>query len=144
MVSRLDVLIHKASIVIQIQPSRCQSAWSGRAWIRYGNCVHQNSRPNDHPFGLDARSLHMEITCNGRATVRTIVAHPPDEALKQERSSAKFLEFRSYSCSSGQPITTVRTTPNFIKPDANLSPQPLNRGSCAWELQEFRGEFLIA
>jgi hypothetical protein len=39
-VSHPDALIHKASIAIQIQTSGRQSAWSGRASIRYGNCVH--------------------------------------------------------------------------------------------------------
>jgi hypothetical protein len=39
--SRPDAFIHKASIAIQIQTSRRQSAWSGRASIKYGNCVHQ-------------------------------------------------------------------------------------------------------
>jgi len=95
---------------------------------RYGNCVHQISRP-------DARSLYMDITCSGRATVRTIVPHRPNAALKQERSLAKFLEFWSYSCPSERPMTTFWTVPSFIKPDAHLSPQPINRG------QEFGIEF---
>jgi hypothetical protein len=58
-----DVLIHKASIAIQIQTS-------GRVSIRYGNCVHQISHPDDHPPGPDARSLYMEITYSERATVQ--------------------------------------------------------------------------
>jgi len=107
MVSRLDVLIHKASIAIQIQTSGIQSAWSRRASIRYGNCVHQIDHPGAHPPGPETRSLYLEITCSGRATVWTTVHHHPDAALKQERSSAKFLEFRSHSCPSGRPMTTV-------------------------------------
>jgi hypothetical protein len=107
-VSRPNALIHKASIAIQIQPSGLQSAWSGRACIRYGNCVHQISRPNNRSPGTDARSLYMEITFSGRATIRTTVPHRLDAALKQERSSAKFLEFRSHSCLSGRAMTTVR------------------------------------
>jgi hypothetical protein len=126
--SHPDALIHKASIVIQIQTSGCQSAWSGRACIRYGNCVHQISRLDDHPPGPDARSLYMEITCSERATVRTTGHHRPDATLKQERSSAKFLEFWSYSCPSGRPMTTVRTALSFIKPDAHLNCQPINTG----------------
>jgi hypothetical protein len=35
----------------------------------------------------------MEITCSGRATVRTIVPHRPDAALKQKIFSAKISEF---------------------------------------------------
>jgi hypothetical protein len=70
--SRPNALIHKVSIAIQIQTSGQRSSWSGRACIRYGNCVHQINRPDDHPPGPDTRSLYMEITCNGHATVRTI------------------------------------------------------------------------
>jgi hypothetical protein len=64
--SRLDALIHKASIALKIQTS-------GRASIRYGNCMHQINHP-------DVRSLGMEITCSGSATVRTIGHHRPDVA----------------------------------------------------------------
>jgi hypothetical protein len=92
------------------------------------NCVHQISCPNDHPPGPDPRSLYMEITYSERATVWTTGHHRPDAALKPERSSVKFLEFRSHSCPSGRPMTTVRTTPSFIKPDAYLNCQPINRG----------------
>jgi hypothetical protein len=121
MVSHPDVLIHKASIAIQIQKS-------GRACIKYGNCVHQMSLPDGCSPGPDARSLYMEITCSGRATVWTTVPHHPDAALKQERSSAKFSEFRSHSCLSGWTMTTVRTAPSFIKPDAHLNYYPINKG----------------
>lgn len=68
--SHLDELIHKASIVIQIQMSGRRSSWSGCSCIRYGNCVHHINRPDDHPPSPDARSLYMEIICSGRATVR--------------------------------------------------------------------------
>jgi hypothetical protein len=78
--SRPDALIHKASIAIQIQTSKRQSSWSGRTSIKYGNCVHQISRPNDHPPGSDARSLYMKITCSGHGTVRTTGHHHPDSA----------------------------------------------------------------
>jgi hypothetical protein len=127
--SRPDELIHKASITIQIQMSGRQSAWSGRASIRYGNCVHQISLPDDHPLDPDARSLYMEITCSERATVRTTGQHRSDAALKQERFSAKFSKFQSHSCPSGRPMTTDWMTPSFIKLDTHLNCQPLNRGS---------------
>jgi len=78
--SRLDALIHKESIAIQIQASGRQSSWSGRASIRYGNCVHQISRPDDHPPGPNARGLYMEITCSRRANVRMTGHHRLDEA----------------------------------------------------------------
>jgi hypothetical protein len=78
--SRLDALIHKASNAIQIQTSRRQSSWFERVSIRYGNCVHQINRPDDHPPGPDARSLYMKITCSGCATVRTTGHHRSDAA----------------------------------------------------------------
>jgi hypothetical protein len=90
--SRLDVLIHNGSIAIQIQTSGRRSSWSERTCIRYGNCVHQINRPDDHPLGSNARSLYMEITCSGRATVRTIGHHRPDAAQNRkelQRNSQK-------------------------------------------------------
>jgi hypothetical protein len=68
--SRLDALIHKARIAIQIQPSGCQSAWSGRAFNRYGNCVFNFNRP-------DACSSDMEIAC-WRLTIWTAIPLGPD------------------------------------------------------------------
>jgi hypothetical protein len=76
--SRPDALIHKASIAFKIQTSRRQSSSSGYASIRYGNCVHQINRPDNHSLGPDARSLDMEITCSGSATVRTTGHHCTD------------------------------------------------------------------
>jgi hypothetical protein len=108
--SRPDTLIHKASIAIQIQMSGRQLAWSGRACIRYGNCMHQIDHPDAHPPSPDAQSLYMEITCSERATVRKTVPHRPDAALKQERFLAKFLEFRSHICPSGRhPVLSSQT-----------------------------------
>jgi hypothetical protein len=83
------------------------------------------------PHGPDARSLSKEITCSGRETVQTTVPHRPDAILKQERFSAKISEFWSHSCSFGRPMTTIQTAPSFIKPNAHLSPQPINIGPCA-------------
>jgi hypothetical protein len=113
--SRPDALIHKASIAFKIQTSERQSAWSGRACIRYENCVHQINCPDDHPPGPDARSLYMEITCSESATIRTIGHHHPDAAQKQERISAKFWGNRSHSCPSIWPLTTVRMAPSFYQ-----------------------------
>jgi hypothetical protein len=39
--SRLNVLIHKASLAFKFQTSEWQSSWSGRSSFIYGNCVHQ-------------------------------------------------------------------------------------------------------
>jgi hypothetical protein len=44
--------------------------------MKYGNCVHQINRPDDHPLGPDARSLYMKITCSERVTVRDYRATP--------------------------------------------------------------------
>jgi hypothetical protein len=83
--SHPDALIHKPSIAFKIHTSGCQSAWSRRACVRYGNCVHQINCLDDHSPGQDARSLYMEITCNKSATVRKTGHHRLDAAQKQER-----------------------------------------------------------
>jgi len=126
--SRPDALIHKGIIAIQIQPSGCQSAWSGRALNRYGNCVLKINRPDDHRPWSGCAKPYMEITCSGRATVWTIVPHRPDAALKQERFSAKISEFSVAQLS-------VRTAhvhcPDGVRTyhsRAQLTPQPINRG----------------
>jgi hypothetical protein len=90
--------------------------------------VHQINRPEDHQHGSEARNLYMEITCSEHATIRMTGHHRPEAALEQERSSAKFSEFRSHSCPSGRPMTTVGTAPSFIKPHSHLNCQPINRG----------------
>jgi hypothetical protein len=95
-----SAFIHMASIIIQIQTS-------GRANIRYGNCVHQTCRPEDHSLGSDARSLFMEIAYGGCATFRMTGHNRLDAALQHKRSSLKFLEFWSHSCLSGRSMTTV-------------------------------------
>jgi hypothetical protein len=124
--SHPDTLIHKARITIQIQPSGRQSAWSGRAfniyencifnfnrldaclsWSgralnRYGNCVLKINHPDSHPPWSGRAKPYMEITCSGRVTVRTIVPHRPNVALKQERISTKISKILSYSCPSGR------------------------------------------
>jgi hypothetical protein len=83
--SRPDVLIHKARIAIQKQPSGC-------TLNRYGNCVLKINRPDGHPPWSGCAKPYMEITCSGRVTVRTTVPYLTDSALKQERFSAKILE----------------------------------------------------
>jgi hypothetical protein len=151
--SRPDALIHKARIAIQIQPSGRQSAWSGRTFNRYGNCVFNFNHPDaclswsgralnsygncvlkiNHPDGHPPWSgrakPYMEITCSGRATVRTTVPHRPDSALKQERFSAKISEILSHNCPSGRLRFTVRTASECITAVAHLNPQPINRGA---------------
>jgi hypothetical protein len=65
-------------------------SWSGRAHCRYGNCVLKFSRPDASPPWSGCARPYMEVTCHGRATVRTSVSHRPHGALKQERFSAEF------------------------------------------------------
>jgi hypothetical protein len=52
----------------------------------------KNCRPDVHPPWSGRAKPYMEITCSGRATVRTLVSHRPDAALKQESFSVKFSE----------------------------------------------------
>jgi hypothetical protein len=127
--SRPDALTHKARIVIQIQPSGRQSAWSRRAFNRYGNCVLKINRPDGHPPWSGRAKPYMEITCSGRATVQTTMSHRLDAAIKQERFSAKISEILSHSCPSGRFRSTVRTVSVLITAVAHLNPQPINRGS---------------
>jgi hypothetical protein len=158
--SRLDALIHKATITIQIQPSRRQSAWSGRGFNRYGNCVFKfnhpdaclswseytlNSygncvlkinRPDDHPPWSGRAKPYMEITCSECATVRTTVPHRQDAALKQERFSAKISKILSHSCPSRWPMSTIWTTSVHIIAITHLNPQPINR--VPWALRTAR------
>jgi len=90
---RPDALIHKASIAVQIQTSRRQSPWSGRASIRYGNSVHQISRSDNHPPGPDGRSLYMEITCSRLMTVRMTGHHHPDTTHFRKDFQQNFWNF---------------------------------------------------
>jgi hypothetical protein len=113
--SRPDALIHKASIAFKIQTSDLQSAWSERASIIYGNCVHQINRPDDHSFGFGrAKSWYGNYLQRqyDRPDDRT---PPSGRGSKQGRISVKFLKSRLHSCLSGCPITTVRTAPRFYQ-----------------------------
>jgi len=90
--SRSDALIHKASIIFKIQTSKRQSSWSRRASIRYGNGMHQINHPDDHPLGPDERSLGMEITCSGSATVWMTGHHRLDAAQNRKEFQLNFLK----------------------------------------------------
>jgi hypothetical protein len=118
--SRPDALIHKASHAFKIQTSGRQSSWSGHTSYIYGNCVHQINSPEDHSYGLNTRSLNMEIACSESATVRT--------RLKSGKHFSEILESRSNSCPSGCLMSTVQTVPRFFKLDAHLNLKPINRG----------------
>jgi hypothetical protein len=64
-----DALLLKASSQFKLNRLDASLPWYGRAFIKYGNYVHQISRPDDHQPGPDTRNLYKEITWSGRATV---------------------------------------------------------------------------
>jgi hypothetical protein len=126
-----DALLLKARIAIQIQPSERLSAWSGRAFNRYGNygfdfncpdaclswserahskygnCVLKINRPDGHPPWSERAKPYMEITCSGRATVRTRLSNKKDFQPKSQK-------FWSHSCLSGRPMSTIRMKPIYF------------------------------
>jgi hypothetical protein len=117
------------------RPNACLS-WSRRAHSKYGNCVLKINRPDGHPPWFGCTKPYMEITCSGRATVRTTVPHRPNAALKQERFSVK--------------ISKILVAQLFVwtahvhRPDGTrifhssrpFEPQPINRGP--WALRTTR------
>jgi hypothetical protein len=158
--SRPDTLIHKARITIQIQPSGLQSAWSGRAfngyvncvfnfnrpdtclsWSRralnrYGNCVLKINRPDGHPLGPDARSLiwkllAADVRLSGRQCL-TVRTRLSNRKDFMEKSQ----NFLSHSCPFGWPMSTIRTAYVLITAVTHLNPLPINRGP--WALRTAR------
>jgi hypothetical protein len=87
------------------------------------------SRPDAPPPWSGHTKPVMEITCSGRASVRTIEPSRPDDVLIQERFLCEiFGKILSHSCLSGRPWSTVRTTPRQILHDSHSDPQTINRG----------------
>jgi hypothetical protein len=111
-------------------------SWSGRAHISYGNCVSKISRLHAHPPCSGRAKPYKEITCSGRATVQTMYRPVWTWLLNKKDFSAKFLENPVAQLSVRTAMTTVQTTPNYILPDAHLSPQHINRGP--WALRTAR------
>jgi len=66
------------------------------------------------PHGPDAQEPYKEITCRGRASVRTM-------PLNRKDFPANFSENLVAQLS-------VQTVPKYILSDAHLSPHPINRG----------------
>jgi len=52
--------------------------------------VHQINRLDDHSYGLDARSLNMEIECSEGATVRMTGQHRLDAAQIRKEFQRNF------------------------------------------------------
>jgi hypothetical protein len=131
-VSCPDAIINKARIAIQYHRPDVSQPWSGRTHSRYGNCVLKNCRPDVLPPWSGRAKPYKEITCSGRATVRTSVSNRLDVSLKQERFSAKFSE---------NPVVqlSVRTA-QVHRPDGvrtyyssrQFCIQPINRGPWAF------------
>jgi hypothetical protein len=92
-------------------------SWSGLTRISYGNCVLKFSRLDSSAPWSGRAKLVMEITCSGRASVRTIEPSRPVAQL------------------------SVRTAPRQILPDAHSDPQPINRGPWALRATRIRCEF---
>jgi hypothetical protein len=112
-------------------------SWSGRAYIRYGNCVLKFSRPDAHRPWSGRVKTYKEITCSGRATVRTM-CHPVRTSLLNRKDfPVKFSEksCRTVVCLDG-PCPPSRRRPGIFFPDSHLSPQPINRGP--WALRTVR------
>jgi len=98
------------------RPDACPS-WSGRAYSRYGNCVLKISHSDVPPPWSGCAKPYKEITCSGRATVRTSVSHRLDDVLKQERFSENPVALL--------PVLTASVQNTAV---AHLNPQPINRG----------------
>jgi len=120
-VSRPDILIHKASIAFK------------------------SRRPDVSPLGLDARASDMEIRCIGSTVRTTIPLVRTREALiwkllaaevrpygrqgttvwkrlKTGKNFREIFESRSHNWPSERPMTTVRTAPRFYQARRSFEP----------------------
>jgi hypothetical protein len=105
--NRSDALIHKASIRFKILTSGRQFSWSVRACIR-------STIRTTIPFVRTYEALiwklrAVEVRLSGRqgTTFQTW--------LKSGKNFSEILESRSYSCSSGRPMTIVWKAPRFYQ-----------------------------
>jgi hypothetical protein len=122
--SRPDALIHNASCAFKIQTSRQQPSWSGRARYLYGKrATVRTTIPlvqTGEALIWKLRAAEVRLSKQQGNTVRT--------QLKSGKNFNEILKSRSHSCPSGCLMSTVRTALRFIKPDAHLNLQPINRG----------------
>jgi hypothetical protein len=111
-------------------------SWSGRALNRFGNCVLKINHPDDQPPWSGRAKPYMGINYSGRATVRPTVPHRPDAALKQERFSAKISEILVAQLS----VQTIHVhRPDGVRifhSSRPFEPQPINKG--LWALRTAR------
>jgi hypothetical protein len=70
----------------------------------------------------------LEITCSGRATIRTTVSHRPDAALKHERLSAKISEILVAQLSVRTAHVHRPDSAHIFYSSRPFEPQPINRG----------------
>jgi hypothetical protein len=68
------------------------SSCSGCAHCRYGNCVLKNSRSDAHPPWSGRAKPYKEITCSGRVTVRTMCHPVRTRLLNRKDFLVKFSE----------------------------------------------------
>jgi hypothetical protein len=118
------------------------TSWSRLTCIRYENSMLKFSRP-DAPAPLFSRAKpDMEITCSGRASVRTIEPSRPDDVLIQERFLRKNFRksFRIVVRPDGHGSPFGRL-PGIFLPDTHSDPQPINRGPWALRAARIRCEF---
>jgi hypothetical protein len=138
--SRLDALIHKARIAIQIQSSGRLSAWTRRAYNRYGNCVLNFNRPEasswsvlvcDWPHSVWTKSLVCKDTVlQGIPLFRSI---SEDSALlaslkiSGSLSAVRMLICPLFHPSGRRTIPSGRPNrPSIIRPDnVDFHPDPL-------------------
>jgi hypothetical protein len=73
------------------RPDDCLS-WSERTHSRCGNSVLKFSRPDTHPPWSGHTKPYKEIICSGRATVRTMWNPVRTRLLNRKDFSAKFLK----------------------------------------------------
>jgi hypothetical protein len=114
-----DALIHKASIAIQIQTSGRRSSWSGRACI---------NRLDDHPPGPVHEAsiwklLAPDVRPSGRqgTTIRTRLRNRKEFQQNSRTINHTVVRLNDPCLPSGRRLV-------FVKPDAHLNRQPINRG----------------
>jgi len=118
----------RQELQFKYKPSGRQSAWSGRAFNRYGNCVFNFNRPDACLSWSGRAKPYMEITYSGRATVRMTMPHRPNAALKQERFSVKILEILVTQLSVRTIHVHCPDSVRIFHSSHPFEPQPINKG----------------
>jgi hypothetical protein len=124
--SRPEELIHKASRAFKIKTSGRRPSWSGHASYIYMEIACIKKIVQTLAFMVRTReALIWKLRAAGvRSSGRQ------GNTFRMRLISGKnFCKFWKADCTIvGRLISTVRTTPRFIKPDAHLNLQPINKG----------------